>query len=106
MMMTHVEFVSGYRAGRVRPVIDPKAAGRLVAARMLLPWLLLPVFGIAVALALIGHFIAGALVLAGGVLLRWLVLASGAGFVMQRSLADPAFYEEVCRAGVLRVDRT
>jgi hypothetical protein len=104
--MTHEEFVSAYRAGRVRPVVDAKAAGRLVAARMLLPWLLLPVFGIAVALALSGHFIAGALLLAGGVLLRWLVLASGPGFVLRRALVDAAFFEEVCRAGVLRADRT
>jgi hypothetical protein len=100
--MTHAEFISTYRAGRVRPIVDAKAAGRLVAERALLPWLLLPVFGIAVALALIGHMIAGALTLIGGALLRWLVLASGPGFVLQRALADAGFYEQVCRAGVLR----
>lgn len=99
--MTHAEFVAAYRAGRIRLDIDPAAARRFVSARMMLSWILLPLLGIAVALALTGSFASGAATLAGALAFRWLVGASSAGYVAQRVLSDPAFFAAAQAADVL-----
>ena len=49
--MTHAQFVVAIRNGTLVVDIEPKAATRFVAARMWLPWFLLPLFGLAVGLA-------------------------------------------------------
>jgi hypothetical protein len=102
--MTHAQFVAAYRAGRAKVIIDRDAAKRFVAGRGLLPFLLLPVFGISVAIALIGHFIIGAIVFLLALGLRYLVRASAQGFVLQRALHDDRFYREAVAARVLRVE--
>jgi hypothetical protein len=102
--MTHAQFVAAYRAGRAKVIIDRDAAKRFVAGRGLLPFLLLPVLGISVAVALIGHFIIGALVFLLALGLRYLVRASAQGFVLQRALHDDRFYREAVAARVLRVE--
>ena len=101
--MTHAQFVAAIRNGTLVVDIEPKAAARFVAARMWLPWFLLPLFGLAVGLALTGRFIAGAIVLAGAILLRTLVSKTSASFVLQRAIADPAFFAEARAANVLRL---
>lgn len=101
--MTHAEFVAAYQAGRAKVVIDRDAAKRFVAGRGLLPFLLLPVLGLAVAIALIGHFIIGAIVFILALGLRQLVRASAQGFVLQRALHDERFYREAVAARVLRI---
>lgn len=100
----HAEFVAAYRAGRARVAIDRAGAARFVSARTLLPLVLLPVFGLAVALALLGHIVIGGLVFVVTLALRQAVRASGKGFVLSRALADAEFYRAVCAAGVLRVE--
>jgi ABC-type protease/lipase transport system fused ATPase/permease subunit len=102
--MTHAEFVAAYQAGRVNVSIDRDSARRFVAGRGLLAFVLLPVLGISVAIALIGHFIVGAIVFLAALGLRWLVRASAQGFVLQRALQDERFYREAVAARVLRVD--
>ncbi|HXZ52270.1 MAG TPA: hypothetical protein VEH51_09740 [Burkholderiales bacterium] len=102
--MTHAEFVAAYQAGRAKVSIDRDAAKRFVAGRGLLPLLLLPVLGISVAIALIGHFIVGAIVFALAIGLRYLVRSSAQGFVLQRALQDERFYLEAVAARVLRVE--
>ena len=99
--MEHAAFVAAYREGRVRVRLDRKAAAQLVSRRLLLPLVLLPVLGIAVALALAGNWIAGAASFLAALGLRAAVRASGPGFVLSRSLEDPAFYRDALAAGVL-----
>ena len=59
--MTHQEFVAAHREGKLAVHIDPKKAAQLVSSRMMLPLILLPVLGLAVALALTGYLITGVL---------------------------------------------
>ena len=102
--MTHGEFVAAYRAGGVRVSVDPQAAARMVSARLLLPFVLLPVMGLGVALAIVGHWVAGGLVFVTALGLRTAVRRSAPGFVLQRALADERFYAEALAAGLLRLD--
>jgi hypothetical protein len=99
--MTHREFVAAYQAGRLTVHVDPKAAAKLVSSRMMLPLILLPVFGIAVATALAGYFITGALLFVAALAFRHAVRRSSRGFVLTRALEDPAFYEQVAATGIL-----
>lgn len=99
--MTHAEFVAAYREGRLEVQIDKVAAARLVSTRLMLPLVLLPVFGIAVALALVGYFVWGALIFLAAIGLRYAVRRSAPGFVLQRALADERFYAEARAAGLL-----
>ena len=100
--MTHAQFVFAIRNGTLVVDIEPKAATRFVAARMWLPWFLLPLFGLAVGLALNGRFFFGAMALASALLLRALVAKSAASFVLQRAIADPDFFAAARAANLLR----
>jgi hypothetical protein len=70
---------------------------------MMLPFVLLPLLGLGVALALTGWLLAGGAVFLGALALRFLVRASSQGFILARSLEDPAFYEEMRGKGILVV---
>jgi len=102
--MTHEEFVAAYQDRSIRVTVDRGAAARLVSGRLLLPFVLLPVLGLGVALALTGHVFAGAAVFIAGLALRFLVRASSHGFVLKRSLQDPRFYEEVKQKRILLIE--
>lgn len=102
--LPHAEFVARYRAGTLRVAIDREAAARFVSARAVLPLVLLPVFGFAVALALTGHWVWGALLFLAGLGLRLLVRRSAHGYVLSRALGDPAFYEQALAAGLLALE--
>lgn len=99
--MSHEEFVRAYRDGRLQVRVDRAGAAQLVSARLLLPLVLLPLLGLGVALALVGYVVTGIAVFAAALVLRFLVRASSQGFVLNRSLQDPAFYEEMVRRGIL-----
>jgi len=100
--MTHAEFIAAYREGRLQVQVDKSAAARMVSARLLLPFVLLPVLGLGVALALVGHFIVGALIFLAALALRFAVRRSACGFVLQRALADERFYAEALASGLLK----
>lgn len=102
--MTHAEFVAGYREGTLRVNVDRRAAARLVSERLMLPFVLLPVLGLGVALALTGRLFAGAAVFIAGLALRFAVRASSQDFVLKRSLQDAGFYEEMKEKRILLVD--
>ncbi len=102
--ISHGEFVEGYRAGTLRVHVDRKGAASFVSGRMLLPFILLPVFGLAVALALAGHFIAGAALFAFALLFRAFVRTTSQGFVLLRALNRASFYREAVAAGVIRLE--
>jgi len=100
--MTHSEFVAAYQSGRLAVQIDPKAAARVVSAQMMLPLVLLPIFGIAVGIALVGYFFAGAALFLAAFAFRFFVRRSAPGFVLKRSLEDPRFYEHAVAAELLK----
>jgi hypothetical protein len=101
--MTHAEFVSAYREGRLTAHVDAKAAAKLVSDRMMLPLILLPCFGLAVGLALIGQLLWGVAVFLLAFGFRFFVRSTARGFVLTRSLEDPNFYAHAIAAGILRV---
>jgi hypothetical protein len=99
--MTHAEFVDAYQSGRARVDIDRKAAFRFVAGRLMLHFLLLPLFGGAVALGLMRAFGWAFALLALAFLLRFGIAVISPGFVLQKSLKDAEFYALVRDAGIL-----
>jgi hypothetical protein len=101
--MTHAEFVAAYREGRLTVHIDAKAAAQLVSQRMMLPLILLPFFGLAVGLALVGQLGAGIVLFLLAFGFRFFVRSSARGFVLARSLEDPRFYQQALDAGILRL---
>ena len=101
--MTHSEFVDAYRSGRVRIEIELPAAARYLSARLLLPFVMLPVLGCGVALALIGWLWTGLAVLAAGIAAPRLIKRSAPQFLLTQALEDARVYDEVIQAGILRV---
>ena len=100
--MSHAEFVAAYRQGRLRVRVDRDGAARFISQRMLLPLFLLPVLGLAVALALGGYLYTGVILFVACIGFRFLVRRSGRGFVLSRALADPQFYEQARAAGLIQ----
>ena len=101
--MTHADFVRAYREGTIQVSVDRAGAARLMSARLLLPFVLLPLLGLGVALALTGYLITGIAVFFATLGVRLLVRKSSQGFVLSRSLADPGFYDEMVRQQILLV---
>ena len=102
--MTHDEFVAAYARGSITVRVDREGAARLLSGRMLLPFVLLPVFGLGVGLALAGYFALGIIVFLAGLVFLYSVRGSSQGFVLTRALQDPAFYDQVRSAGMLVVE--
>jgi hypothetical protein len=103
--MTHSEFVAAYARGEIRVEFDRQAAGRILSARLLLPFVMMPVVGAGVALALIGWIYTGLAVIALGFITPRLIKRAAPGFLLQNALLDARLYEELTGANVLRVVR-
>lgn len=101
--MNHSEFVAAYARGEIKVEVDPKGAARHLSARLLLPFVTMPVLGIGVALALVGWVFSGFAIIALGIIAPQLIKRSAPHFVFQQALNDPAVYEEVSKSGLLRV---
>jgi hypothetical protein len=101
--MTHAEFVAAWREGHLRVEVDRKAAAPAVSARLMLPFVLLPVMGVGVALALIGRYFIGTAVFLAAFGLRFAVRRSAAGFVLQRALEDERVYAEAIASGLIKI---
>ena len=101
--MTHAEFVAAYQRGDVKIEIEPKAAARFLSARLLLPFVALPVLGAGVALALVGWIYTGLAIIAVGFVVPRLIKHSAPHFILTQSLREPAFYEEATRSGLLKL---
>lgn len=104
--LSHEEFVAGFREGRIKVEVERKGAVRLVSARLLLPLVLLPVLGLAVALAIAGYLVAGIGIFVAALALRFFIRASSPGFVLSNALNDRRFYEKVRDAGMLQIRTT
>ena len=101
--MTHAEITAAYARGEIKVEIDPTQAARHLSARLLLPFLVMPVLGIGVALALIGWVYTGLAVIAVGVVAPRLIKRTAPHFLLQQTLQDEAVYSEVTQTGLLRV---
>jgi hypothetical protein len=101
--LTHAAFVAACAERRARIECEPRAAARYVSARLWLPLVALPVLGAGVALVLVGWIYTGLAVIAAGIIVPRLIRRAAAHIVYQQALQDPAVYEEVTRAGVMRV---
>lgn len=104
--LPHAEIVARYRAGTLRIIVDRAAAARFVSARAMLPFVLLPVFGLAVGLVLTGRWLLGVALFLAALGLRALVRGAAQGFVLTRILEDPVFYEQSFAAGLIQFDET
>jgi hypothetical protein len=101
--MTHSEFVAAYARGEIRIEIDRKGAARHLSARLLLPFVMMPVVGVGVAFALIGWFFLGLAIIALGIIVPQLIKRSAPQFLLTQALEDAAVYEEVTQSGLLNV---
>lgn len=99
--MTHAEFVSAHRNGALHVRIDPQLASRYVSGRLVLSFVMLPVLGAGVALALIGWIWTGLAVIALGIVLPRLIKRSAPHFLLTQALQDENLYRELIAAGVL-----
>ncbi len=101
--MTHAEFVGGYQAGSIRVDVDRAGAARFLSAKLLLPFVMLPVLGIGTALALTGWVWTGLAIIGAATLARFAIRWSAPHFLIVQALEDPKFYEEVAASGVLQI---
>jgi hypothetical protein len=102
--MTHEEFVSAYESGALRVSIDRAQAAKFVSARLLLPFVMLPVLGTGVALALVGWIWTGLVVIAVGTIAPMVIKRSAPHFVLTQALHDARFYEDAAACGLLQLD--
>jgi hypothetical protein len=101
--MTHPEFVAAYGHGEIRIDIDPRGAARHLSARLLLPFVTMPVLGIGIALALVGWIFSGFAIIALGIIAPQVIKRSAPHFLLTQALESAAVYEEVTQSGVLRI---
>lgn len=101
--MTHAEFVSASRNGTLRVRVDPQRASRYVSTRLMLPFMILPMLGAGVALALIGWIWTGLAVIALGIVLPRLIKRSAPHFLLTHALQDENLYRELIAAEVLDI---
>lgn len=101
--VTHTEFLSQYREGRVTVTFDPPAAASLLSAKLALPLVMLPVLGLGVGLALMGWIGTGLCVIALGIIVPRLIKRSAPHFLLSQVLQDSSLYDEVCKSGVMHI---
>ena len=101
--MTHAEFLEAYARGKIKVDVDPAGAARFLSARLMLPFIAMPVAGAGVALALIGWIYTGLFVIAIAFIVPRLIKQSASHFIYQQVLQDERVYDEALRANVLRV---
>ena len=101
--MNHAEFIAAYARGEIKVEVDPQGAARHLSARLLLPFVMMPVLGIGVALALIGWVFSGFAIIALGIIAPQFIKRSASRFLLNQALENAAVYEEVTRTGVLRI---
>ncbi|MBI2296701.1 MAG: hypothetical protein HYU76_11890 [Betaproteobacteria bacterium] len=101
--MTHAEFVAAHARGEIKVQIDPQGAARFLSARLLLPFVMMPVLGTGVALALVGWIWTGLAVIAAAIIATRLIKRSAPHFILTQALQDERIYTDVTQMNVLRV---
>ena len=101
--MNHSEFVAAYARGEIKVEVNPQGAARHLSARLLLPFVMMPLVGLGVALALIGWIFSGFTIIALGIIALQLIKRSAPHFLLTQALENATVYEEVTRSGVLHI---
>jgi hypothetical protein len=112
--MTHDEFVSGYRAGKLTAHVNRSLAMHVCDRKDLMPgsqrfahqfWkgidCLLPIIGL-ILLFFLPWWI-GAIMIVAGFISMPILQKTAAGFVLDHALEDEAFFNAIQQADVLRV---
>ena len=99
----HAEFRAGLPAGQFRVIVNPKLAWKYVQQRLLLMFVMLPVLGIGIALALTGRVWAGGVLIAVGIIANRVIKAQAGNIVLHLAQKDPRVYYAVTQAGVMEV---
>lgn len=101
--MTHAEFVAAYARSEIKVQVDPQGAARFLSARLWLPFVMMPVLGTGVALALVGWIWTGLAVIAAAIIASRLIKRSAPHFILTHALQDERIYTDVTQMNVLRV---
>ena len=104
--MNHPEFVAAYEAGSIRVNIDRGSAARFLSARLLLPFVALPVLGLGTGLALTGWIWTGLAIIGAATLARFIIRWSAPHFIITQALQDARFYEDTAAIGLLEIKKT
>ena len=83
--------------------VDRAGAARFMSARLLLPFVMLPVLGLGTALALTGALWIGLGLIGLGTLGPIFIKRSAPHFVLTHALEDPKFYDDVAASGLLEI---
>ena len=101
--MTLTEFKNAYNSGKIKIEIDPGGTAKYLSARLLLPFVMMPVLSTGVALALTGRIWTGMSVIAAGILVPRIIKRSAINFVLTQALEDERVFNDVTQPGVLRI---
>jgi len=104
-LMSHDDYRAAYERAEIRVDFDRALAYRYVSARLLLPLVRLALMGAGLALAMTVHWLPGLLLIVSGFIIPRLTWLSAPKYMMGRSLADRAVYEDLSRLGILKVVR-
>ena len=99
------EFRNGLPHGRFRVIVNPELAQRFVAQRLHATPVAIALIGPGIALALAGFAIAGALLVAGGLLFRRSIKWQAGKILLQLVSRQPAAYYDATTNGVMEVRR-
>ena len=99
------EFRNGLPHGRFRIIVNPDLAQRFVAQRLHATPVAIAIIGPGIALALAGFAIAGALLVAGGLLFRRSIKWQAGKILLQLVSRQPAAYYDATTNGVMEVRR-
>lgn len=101
--MQHAQFLAEWREGRVMVAVDPEAAPRFLAARLLLPFVAIAVIGAGIGLVLWGHVWTGLAVGAIGIVVPRLIKRGAVRFILANLATDEGLYTDALRSGVLQI---
>ncbi|MDM0111635.1 hypothetical protein QTI66_05710 [Variovorax sp. J22R133] len=99
------EFRHGLPHGRFRVIVNPALAGPFVAHRTFATPLAIAMIGPGIVMALLGHLWTGALLVAGGILLRRVIKAQAPRILLHLATQVPSVYEQATGQGVMEVRR-
>jgi hypothetical protein len=99
------EFRNGLPHGRFRVIVNPQLAPPFVAHSTRVTPLAMAMIGPGIALALVGYPWAGALLVAGGILLRQGVKRQAPRILLHLATRVPSIYEQATEHGVMEVQR-
>jgi len=101
--MTHAEFVTAWREGRISIAIDATAAASFLSARLLLPFIGIAIIGSGIALVLWGWLWTGLAVGAIGIVIPRLIKRSARHFLLSQIATDADLFAAGVAAGVIRI---